>query len=74
MLERDFHHGHNPSVVLLLEEGFAKRESPGTYTFTAKGKRTRYLETLAERAHHVEFWETFEELSDAIVTRALVDD
>lgn len=74
MLERDFHYGQNPSVLLFLEDGFAKRQAPGTYTFTAKGKRTRYLETLAERAHHVEFWETFEELSDAIVTRALVED
>lgn len=74
MLERDFHYGHNPKVLLFLEEGFARSEDGGTYTFTAKGKRTRYLVTLAERAHHVHLWETFEELTDRILTWALVDD
>lgn len=73
MLERDFHYGQNPTVLLFLEQGFARREDGGTYTFTAKGKRTRYLESLAERAHHVHFWETFEELIDAVLTWALVD-
>lgn len=73
MLERDFHYGRNPTVLLFLEEGFARHEGQGTYRFKAKGKRTRYLETLAERAHHVHLWETFEELTEAILTWALVE-
>lgn len=73
MLERDFHYGKNPTVLLFLERGFARHEGSGTYTFTAKGKRTRYLESLAERAHHVHLWETLEDLVDAVVTWALLD-
>lgn len=70
MLERDFHYDEDPTVLLFLQEGFARHEGGGKYTFTAKGKRTRYLETLAERAHHVGFWGSFEELEGKALTWA----
>lgn len=73
MLERDFHYGRNPTVLLFLEEGFARNEGDGAYTFIAKGKRTRYLESIAERAHHVHLWETLEGLIDAVLAWAFVD-
>lgn len=73
MLERDFHYGMNPSIVLFLEEGFAEDFGGGVYRFTAKGKRTRYLESLAERAHHVHVWDSFEGLIDAVLEWAMAD-
>lgn len=36
-------------------------------TFTTKGKRTRYLESLAVKAHHVDFWDEPEELVDRVI-------
>lgn len=73
MLERDFHYDEDPTVLLFLQEGFARDHGGGEYEFTAKGKRTRYLETLAERAHHVAFWDAFEELLDKVLTWATLD-
>lgn len=73
MLERDFHYDEDPTVLLFLQEGFARYEGAGEYTFTAKGKRTRYLETLAERAHHVAFWDSFEALEEKVLTWAGID-
>lgn len=72
MLQRDFHYGRSPRIVLFLERGFAK-EDGGAYTFTVKGKRTRYLESLAEGAEHVLFWDSYEELLDAVATWADVE-
>lgn len=67
MLERDFHYGRNPVIVCLFHSEFAGPESHDRVTFTEKGKRTHYLESLAQRAHHVGFWDEPEELIDAVV-------
>ena len=66
MLVRDFQWGRNPRILLFLQEGFAEEDEDGGFTFTEAGKRTRYLESLANNAHHVERWSTFEGLMDAV--------
>lgn len=66
MLERDFHYGQNPRILLLLDRRFAV-EHRGVVRFTAEGKRTRYLESLASRAHHVAFWDEPEDLVDLVL-------
>ena len=72
MLQRDFHYGRPPRVAMFLQRGFA-RESKGGLTFTAKGKRTRYLESLAAEAEHVALWDSFDELLELVGVWAEVD-
>ncbi len=72
MLRRDFKYGHGPRVLLFLETGTANALPGGVYEFVSKGKRTRYLRSLARKAEHVEFWRTFEDLRDDLLRRVLV--
>ncbi len=55
MLLRDFHLGGHPRIYLFIERGFAALRRDGSVEFTATGKRTRYLESLAAHAKHVDF-------------------
>lgn len=73
MLERDFHYGMSPRLLLFLEEGFAKEGPKGSFQFLSKGARTRYLETLAHRAHHTGIWSQPEALLDMVLEWAFVD-
>ncbi|MDG6969840.1 MAG: hypothetical protein JRN54_01870 [Nitrososphaerota archaeon] len=72
MLRRDFKYGVKPRIILFLEEGTALALQGGVYEFISKGKRARYLRSLARKAEHVEFWRTFDELRDAVLWRVLV--
>ena len=67
MLVRDFHYGRNPEIMCFFHETFAKTDGRGQVTFTDQGKRTRYLESLAAKAHHVGFWADPEELVPMIL-------
>ena len=66
MLVRDFQWGRTPRIVLFVQDGFAEEDEDGGFVFTEAGKRTRYLESLANRAHHVQKWDTFETRMDVI--------
>lgn len=69
MLERDFHWGRDPAIVLFLHRSIAQVDG-GRITFVEQGKRTRYLESVASRAHDVVFWETVEELERHALKRS----
>ena len=70
MLVRDSLFGRDPSIVLFIESGFAEGDAAGGLVFQAKGKRTRYLRDLVAAAEHAEFWQTYEDLMDAVSTWA----
>jgi hypothetical protein len=72
MLRRDFKYGGHPRIVLFIEAQTVKRLDGGTFEFTEKGKRSRYLRSVVRKAEHVEFWETFDDLREAVLQRALI--
>lgn len=67
MLERDFHYGANPRILLFLQSTYAGRDHHDKIEFVEQGKRTRYLESLADRAHHVGLWEEPEDLMELVL-------
>ncbi len=73
MLRRDFHHGLHPRIVLFLEKGVAFEKAGGRWEFQVKGKRTRYLESLAARATHVAIWVDLDDLLEQVLQRARFD-
>jgi len=73
MLVRDFHYGRAPSLTLFVERPLIAADGRGGFEFVARGKRTRYLRSLVGRAHHVQIWETVEELLASILDRADAD-
>ncbi len=74
MLRRDFHHGLSPRIFLFLERGIAEVDPQGRWTFKEKGKRTRYLESLAVRSEHIAVWADVGDLFDQVLRWAAVDD
>ncbi len=72
MLRRDFKYGIKPRILLFLEEGTALAFPSGAFEFVSKGKRARYLRSLARKAEHVEFWRTFDELRDTLLRRVVI--
>lgn len=72
MLRRDFKYGVRPRIVLFLEAQTVKRLEGGAFEFTEKGKRARYLRSVLRKAEHVELWETFDDLREAVLQRALI--
>jgi len=74
MLQRDFHYGRRPRIALFMEEGTARADHQGHWGFLTKGKRTRYLESLADRSEHVGLWADFDDLLDQVLAWAEVDD
>ncbi len=55
-LRRDHKYGRHPHLVLFLESGTLRGSDAQGYTFTMKGQRTRYLESLLAMGGPVEFW------------------
>ncbi len=50
----------------------ASQSHENSYDVIIRGKRTRYLKSLARKAEHVEFWHSLEELRESVLQHALV--
>lgn len=73
MLVRDFHFGRSPRIVLFAEDSVIKSDGRGAFEFVSKGRRTRYLRSLATRAEHVVVWRGLERLFASILDLADAD-
>lgn len=71
MLVRDHQFGRAPRVALFLESSYAEPLDDGDYAF-AKGKRTRYLNSLVDVAEHVQTWRSMGEAVEQVLSWALV--
>lgn len=70
MLVRDFKWGGHPKLTLFMQTGIAQRSADGMYDFQEQGRRTRYLTSLATRAHNVVEWETIQDLRVRVTKQA----
>lgn len=75
MLVRDRQRGLDPRIGFFPQRGYARQALDGTVDFeteAAKGKRTRYLQSVTRAAQHVELWERPEDLLPRLVARSVM--
>lgn len=75
MLVRDRQRGFDPRIAFFPQHGYARQGSDGTVDFEtegAKGKRTRYLQSVTRAAQHVELWEQPGDLLPRLVARSIM--
>jgi hypothetical protein len=73
MLIRDLHYGKRSTFSLFPQASSVDVRDDGEMVFIEKGKRTQYLKSLARKASHVQPWTDFEDLREAVLSRALID-